>query len=558
MSRAAEKPILETLQQPLKLWENLRKQAETATCSSGFYHWILSKGEIPEQLALKPVDPWPGNADRGRSICNGMFVTESVSFPFYGDFWQATDDHALWHEQLHSFEWLRDLRAFGGDQARRMARHQVERWLHRYDRWHERAWRPDITGQRLAMWLVFYDFFCASADEDFQRAYFTSLIRQGKHLSRTLSDSYGGVAMLQAAKGLIYAGLAFPGREAWVIQGVETLMAELPRQILPDGGHISRSPQQLVTALQILLDLRCTLNRAHLPVPEGIQAAIERAAQGVRFFRYADRKLAIFNATQEGDVALMDALLSQAGAGKIVRSLPDTGFERVVQGRSMLMVDVGKSPVWPNDAHVHESPLAFEFAYGKERIFVNCGTHPAESDWRQALRFMPAHNTLSIDNRDILDIRPDGHTGRRLRKISVLRTENRDSCLVEGRHEGYVSQNGIIHRRRLYLCDQGHDLRGEETLSADLAPARETEVAIRFHIHPRVLVSLVQEGSEALLRLQGGAGWRFYISGGKLELDNSIYLGQGARPVKTKQLVIKTAMTKEVLQLKWALQREGI
>lgn len=548
----------DVIAKPVQMWTDLRKQAETAACSSGFYHWMLSKGTVPQALAVKLIDPWPGSADRGRSLCNGIFAPDGVAISYYGDLWCGSEDMQIWFDQLHSFSWLRDLRAMGGDLARRMARFQVDRWIDKFDRWDADSWRADLTGQRIAQWLVLYDFFCASAEDRFQQRYFTCLIRQSKHLSRVLSGVKSGIDLLRAAKGLVYAGLAFPGRESWIIQGIEAVMHDLPHQVLSDGGHVSRSPQNLVETLQILLDLRCALHKAALPVPDVIQHAIDRAGQGVRFFRYADKKLALFHGTLEGDAQYLDALLSQAGGSKALKSLPETGFERIVQGRSLLMVDAGKIPSWPHDRDVHGAPAAFEFAYGRERIFTNCGTHAADMEWRGALRGIAAHNSLSLDHKNILDVHDDGHTKRQIRQVSVERTETRESCLLDVRHDAYVPQNGVSHRRRFYLCQQGHDLRGEETLTADLAPAKPVDVTVRFHIHPRVLVSLVQDGQEALLRLPSGIGWRFYVVGGKLSLENSVYMGADCRPIKTKQLVIQTEMTKMSMVLKWALQREGI
>ena len=46
--------------------------------------------------------------------------------------------------------------------------------------------------------------------------------------------------------------------------------------------------------------------------------------------------------------------------------------------------------------------------------------------------------------------------------------------------------------------------------------------------------------------------------GGTLDLDNSIYLGEGVTPRKTKQLVIRGTMDSDHQQFKWALQREGV
>jgi len=118
--------------------------------------------------------------------------------------------------------------------------------------------------------------------------------------------------------------------------------------------------------------------------------------------------------------------------------------------------------------------------------------------------------------------------------------------------------NGITHRRRLYLGAYGHDLRGEDKLTCSIGLQKQHEYAIRFHLHPRALVSLIRDGQEALLRLQNGSGWRFVQQGGvHLALENSIYLGEGTTPRKTKQIVIYGNIESDFTEVKWALQREG-
>ena len=108
------------------------------------------------------------------------------------------------------------------------------------------------------------------------------------------------------------------------------------------------------------------------------------------------------------------------------------------------------------------------------------------------------------------------------------------------------------------LGNQGHDLRGEENLTCTVGLSKPIVSTMRFHLHPKVQVSLIREGEEALLRLPGGSGWRFYITGGTLSLENSVYFGEGSEMRKTKQLVVTAPMEEDTLQLKWALQREGV
>lgn len=539
----------------------LKRKIAQATHKSPLYNLSLN-GAIPDRLVVKPVDPWPGNPEKGRWLCEGMFVMDGEHATLEADCWEPVGVDMVWLEHMHGFEWLRDLRAHAnsgaGEHARREGRAMIGNWAQAHKNWKALPWRGDITGKRLVMWISHYDCFAAGAAENFNDIFFESMIRQARHLSRTLPGDLNGIALLEAARGLLYAGMGFEGHEAWIEQALEIFVVEIDRQILNDGAHVSRSSAQLLQAMQILLDIRTALSAGGYPPPEEIQHALDRMAPALRFYRYPDNHFGLFNGAQEESHLSVDNVLAQMGSsGKALESLPCVGYEKVHLGRSMLMFDCGAPPEWPFDDVAHAAPLAFEFAYGKDRLFVNCGAHPVSRDWNEALRATPAHNTLTIDNRNAYEIRNDGHFGRKARTVTALREESKSACLLEATHDGYLPLNGIVHKRRLYLSEQGNDLRGEDLLSCSVGLTHPCDIAIRFHLHPRATVSLVRDDKEALIRLPGGVGWRFHHAGGILKLETSIYLGEGARPRKTKQLVIYGRMVDDSAQIKWALQREG-
>lgn len=541
-----------------RLIRGLREKAGKLACNTILYNWTLG-GSVPETFCVLPSDVWPGDAGRGRWLIDGAFAVDGETLELKGNFWEPAGVSALWLYHMHGFDWLRDLKTLGGDQARRQARAMVEKWVAHYHRFHPDFWQTGLTGRRIANWIGLYDFFGANVDERFQDHFMESLIRQARHLSRVVTQDVQGLERLYGIKGLFYAGLAFKGREYWIAQALDALEQETAKQILSDGGHVSRAAAQLEEALQIYIDIRSALLAGDYPVPEHLVHMIDKMAQALRFFRYPDKKRAVFHGTQEGESTLTDQVLAKANArGKVLRHLPDTGFHRAMVGRSLLMFDTAAPPPYPYDAVAHAAPLAFEFMYGREKLFVNCGTHPLDPHWRDVLRGTPAHNALCLDHRNICEIAEGGHLGRRARTVTISREDTQDAVLLDASHDGYVPLNGITHRRRLYLSAQGHDLRGEENLSCAVGLSRPVDVTIRFHLHPRALVSLVREGAEALIRLRGGSGWRFTHGGGTLSLENSVYLGEGCRPVKTKQLVLSGMMESDFARIKWALRREGV
>ena len=529
---------------------------------SPVYNWSL-RGGAPSELIVKPTDPWPGKSDAARMLCAGAFVMGGNQLGLRGDCWEPFGVDEVWLAHMHGFSWLRDLRTMGGDTARKQARAMVESWIEQYNSWHDLPWRSDILGQRVSMWIALYDFFGESASTDFQEQYFDSLIRQARHLSRTLLDGAYGIGLLYAVKGLLYAGLAFEGYESWVEQALDLLKIEVKAQILGDGAHVSRAPMPLLEALQILLDIRSALAAARYPLPEYVQHAIDRMGPALRFYRYNDKHFALFNGAIKGDTALVDFVLNQANVrGKGLQSLSCVGYERMALGRTMIMFDGGASPPWPHDACAHAAPLAFEMCYGRERMFVSCGSHISDASWRDSLRATAAHCTLGLDYRNACEISESGHFLRKVGPVEIVREENKEAILVEASHDGYVPLNGMVHRRRLYLSEDGHDLRGEDTLVSSIGASKESlgkeiDIAVRFHLHPKVMVSLVQEGTEALLRLPSGVGWRFSHSAGVLALEDSVYLGDGTHPRKTKQLVIYGRSSEAQAQIKWRVSREG-
>lgn len=544
---------------PMQIINKLKHNAQQMACGSALYDWRL-RGHTPERFVVRPVDVWAGNPEAGDKLSqDGSFVIDGDQLTLRGECWEPYGVSAAWINHMHGFTWLRDMRAVGGEQARHHARAMVQSWIRHYGRWHKDTWRPDITGERICMWISHADFFGGSKEE-FQAPFFDSLIRQARHVRRALPGDLHGLELLRAIKGLLYAGVAFEGYEIWIAQSLAMLEKEIEKQILPDGAHISRSAAQLLQALQILVDIKGALQAAAYPLPEFVQHAIDRAGPAIRFFRYGDKNFGCFNGAQEGDAALVESVLAQAGTGsKALSSLPSAGFERATLGRTQVTFDTGKIPAWPYDACAHAAPLSFELSYGKERIFVNCGSHPTSPEWQDALRATAAHNALTIDHRNACEIRVDGHFARKVRLSTSMREDSKNAILLEASHDGYMSVNGVTHRRRIYMTDQGNDVRGEDMLTASIPPAKALHVAIRFHIHPRVMVSMIQDGQEALLRLPTGVGWRFHQSGGHyLVLEDSIYLGEGIRPRKTKQLVIYRDVTEENVKIKWALQREGI
>jgi len=537
----------------------LGRRLREAWYASPLHAWRIS-GESPLDLSVALTDPWPGEADAGREILEGAFPVAGQVVHVGADPWRAEGLTTAAAEVLHRFEWLRDLRDLGGDAARRKARDLVGGWIESFDRWDRLAWRSDVLAARLASWVATFGFFGESADEPFREAVLASLARQHRHLLGALSAGPDGVARIEALRGAIAASVAL-GQDGDRLQTlVDRLDAALRDQILTDGGHRARSPRAQVTVLACLVDSRAALRAAGRESTGVLDDAIGRMTGILRLLRHGDGGLALFNGAIEGVVWRLDTLLARTESkARAVGSAPDTGFERLVAGRAVAIMDTGVPTA--EEGMLHAGTLSFEMSVGKERLIVNCGAAPADPRWENALRATAAHSTLVIDDTNSTEIDRHGAIGRGPTRVRVERWEADGAVWVEAEHDGYAESHGMTHRRRLYLAAGGDDLRGEDVLTYSGGPGvRPSEAVIRFHLHPRVSASVVQNGAAALLRTASGTGWRLRSAGGALQLQESVYFGERGILQRCRQLVLATpagsARDDGSLTIKWALRRE--
>jgi uncharacterized heparinase superfamily protein len=508
---------------------------------------------IPENLVVVPPDPWSGDSQRGREMIAGVFRFAGQTLEKEDLSWQPEGAKPEWVSALHGFEWLRDLRSAGGDRARRMARDMVANWLFRFRKPDDAtAWQPDVTGLRLSSWISFHDFFCASADDEFRKDYFTSLVRQSRFLARALPGGLSGICLMRALKGLAYSGIALEEGEERLEQAFAGILREIKEQILPDGGHISRSPQATFDFMRILVDLRTALTAARLEMPEELQHAIDRVAPAVKFFRHGDGALCQFNGGQESNAHICEATLMQSGArGRAMKALPHCGYEKIAQGRSSLVMDVGLPLASKYADRAHAGLLSFEYAFGKDRVIVNCGSSEMKGKWRELLRSTAAHSTLVVDHRNACQFDDNGLLASRP-EVTYKRHEDDDIAMIEASHTGYTPRYGLTHRRCLRLHENGEALLGEDQLIGKSG----VHFHVRFHLHPNITASLIQGGDEILLRSRSGMGWRFRAQGAGLGIEDSIYAGEGEVPRRALQIFLNGATGHSPTTVTWELRRE--
>ena len=130
--------------------------------------------------------------------------------------------------------------------------------------------------------------------------------------------------------------------------------------------------------------------------------------------------------------------------------------------------------------------------------------------------------------------------GRPTSKATAKSVAN--GVLLTTSHDGYLPRFGVVHRRVLMVAHDGSRLDGEDTLSP--APGarikgRETDYALRFHLHPSVKASRLSDARGVMLVLPNRDVWTFEALDDKVELEDSVFLAGNDGPRRTSQIVIR-------------------
>jgi uncharacterized heparinase superfamily protein len=543
MMRTADLPDLVT---------RVRHDVWRVLTAGPFYHHTLF-GRAPADLRLRIGERWPGDADRGKAILDGdiEFGGELVRNP--APVWRPRGAGQDWLAHWHGFGWLGDLISAGSD-GREAARALVHSWLTENVAWHAVAWRSDVTATRVFAWIVHFEELAGrDSDRPLRRAMLAGLARQVRHLSRVAAWELHGARRLRALKGLIGGLIALGGSAHRVARVLRLLERELSAQLTRDGVHRSRSPSVQLEVLRDLIDCRAVLRAARIDIPVPLQQAIERMAPMLRFFRHGDRRLALFNNSIEEDGVLVDLVLTRSETkGRAPSDAPQAGFQRLQAGQSLIVADTGRPSPHGFDEEAHAGALSFELSQGRERIIVNCGGYRgAKPSWRRVARASAAHSVLVVADVNSVEIESDGSLGRGPSSVRCERAEEAGHQWISATHDGYRQRFGLTYSRELYLAPGGDDVRGEDRLTG-----REgNPFAVRFHLHPTVEASLVENGGGAILRLPSGAVWRLRAAGAEVSLGESIYLGSG-EPRKSQQVVLSGSTGPEGTSVRWAIRRE--
>ncbi|MBV8686693.1 MAG: heparinase II/III family protein [Alphaproteobacteria bacterium] len=517
------------------------------------------------KLIAVPKDPVAGDKARGEALMRGRLVHRGGAIALktldFADFSlpRETIDY------LHSFEWLRDLAAAATrERAHKLAEALVQRWLAAHaEAVAEPAWRPDLWGRRILFWSAYAPYILSSRDQAYRTLVLKTLARGARHLAGSADRAPAGIRRVTAWAGIVAAGLVVQGGPVRLARGEAGLIRSLGAALGEDGGLASRSPTEQLALVELLSQLRAAYNAARRDVPEPLGEALAGSVSALLGVTLGDEALSSWQGGNPSSRRRVAAALEGSGVrARPLRQARGWGYQRLEAKAAIVLVDAAPPPAARALSGGSASTLAFEMTDGANRLVVNCGGAGAAVDalskgLTEALRTTAAHSTLTLGDRNSTAILDDGALGRGVGQVELARDETGGVAQVEASHDGYARRYGLIHQRRLTLAGDGRELTGEDALIASGRRRRGEPVpfALRFHLGPSVEVATTADGQGALLRVRGGGVWHFRCRGGRLAIEDSLWIDGEANPLPSLQLVVAGETPADGMVIAWSFRR---
>ena len=522
-----------------------------------------------ERILIAPQDLRTSDPTAASDIYSGYFAFAGkiVSTGGHSPF-SAPSPSRAWTEALMSFGWLRDIRAADTALARANARTMVGDWISNCGSPNSSpTWDIFVVSRRLIAWLSHSPLILDGSDRAFYRRFMSSIRRQSAFLWRRSRRIDNPTHRLQAAIALTFVALCTDIGPRRTKRVIDHFVRQLDREILSDGGHISRNPQVIVDILAELLPLRhCFLSQSANP-PAELLNAIDRMMPMIRLFRHGDGTLALFNGMSATAPDLIATILAyqDTRSGPMETAGP-SGYRRIQADTTILIMDVGKSPTGAFSESAHAGCLSFELSDNGEKLIMNCGAPVAGQEVRRPMaRATAAHSTLIVNDRSSCRFVP--YDERRYPsgepmlsgppQIEVLRENDDDSERIIATHDGYKERFGLVHKRSISLNRGGQWLIGEDELQIATSKKQENDwpYAIRFHLHPSV-EALARETDVVSLTMPSGQFWTF-TADVPLKVEESILFATMDGMRRTTQIVIE-AKSLDRPTVKWSLIRGDV
>ncbi len=441
-------------QKTLLYWNTIRYLKPTQ-----LYFRLLKQVHRPRLTEMPPPDTRHNSGAWVSPIQARQSINEADNFIFLGKTgslkeigWNGAEREKIWRYNQHYFS---DLNADDAKNRVQIHRDLLKSWIENNPPGKGVGWEPYPCSLRIVNWIKW------SLDGNpLNAAELHSLANQVRWLIKNIEWHILGNHLFANAKALIFAGVWFDGPEAqeWLYKGFEILEKEFSEQIMPDGGHFELSTMYHALAVEDVLDLvnicicyQSALSETQCKATNEWEEKVPSMIHWLRTMCHPDGEISFFNDAAINIAPHPDYIYRYADRLRIflkpgtnaITNLPDSGYARLENKTSVLLVDM--APVGPEylPGHAHADTLSFELSIYGKRVICNSGTSVyGASLERLRQRSTQAHSTIVIDSENSSEVWGGFRVARRAKVFGAKTEERNGSLYAEATHNGYTRLPG--------------------------------------------------------------------------------------------------------------------
>ncbi|MBK1877944.1 heparinase II/III family protein [Pelagicoccus mobilis] len=319
-------------------------------------------------------------------------------------------------------------------------------------------WHPYSVSNRLASWLEFLAHAPSPDEAELRETLANECLLLADFVTWLLERDIEANHLLKNLWSIALCDLLLSPDEKRIESSVRAYVAELERQVLPDGGHYELSPMYHA---KLLLDARSieTLLDESDESARSLRKIAGKAASWLESFRMSEDAWA--NVNDSWTVPELAKRIWNDDTWKPVsglKHLENSGFVRGTMSDWNWLFDVGGVSPSFNPGHSHSDALSIVLYHGGTPVIVDPGVlHYSPNDERQFLKSCHAHNgpcTRYSDHTEFIGTFRVGSSGKaKFEEMSFEGDEQRASATLDGYREVNVRRDVMFRYERAKITD---------------------------------------------------------------------------------------------------------
>ena len=458
-------------------------------------------------------------------------------------------------KKLHSFFWLFtiDLKS-----SKKITRSVISNWTNYNQNYSYKGWELDTLSKRIISWIANSNSFYHEGDEIFKFNFTKIIKKQLNHLVNEIENTEFVNDKMIGCSAIIMGGLCFKHQLQYLNIGFQLLKKIINTIFDNNGFPKSRNPRQVIFYLKYFVFIRELLRDSNTNIPEYLNEIIFYLGQTFDFYFEKNGCSFLFNGNHNSDVSGFKKYLREHGYKFKNKLNSISGYSILKNKEDKIIVDLGSTPERKYTADYQSGALSFEIFHDKEKIITNCGYFQNYNHKLNILsKSTAAHSTLSIDDRPSCKFKKH--------KLGYFAIENNLSVFnkkiysddeiweIQGTHDGYLKEYGILHQRNIKFFPKELRYVGEDKIICK-KNFRKISFDIRFHLHPNTSATKTKDKSSILLRLKK-SGWKFLCNDKNFNIETGLYFGEKDAFIENKNIYISGEIKKEEEVINWEIKK---